>query len=282
MNELNIALHLYPEASFKRLTLGYEGRVFLLKVNDKSLVLKFYSQTRAQHYPQILNNQTKLLSLLSDNKIGAPTMYDSHRIYNCLCYLYVEGTQIIPNKDDLKKIIHYLKRLKSLDITKFDFLHKISYNDILRELKNTEQYDTFYNVFLQDELQILNSEIPNETISHGDFHHGNMIWSNNSADLTLIDWDEAIIASNEWDISRFFVSHAIYSGIEEAYYFLSLCREEFCINNEILSFYIHYNAYNCLIRFNKWNNCFWGKNNNMTHQQTRQLLKKIITLKLVL
>ena len=65
-----------------------------------------------------------------------------------------------------------------------------------------------------------------------------MLWSKEGKDLTLIDWDEAMIASTEWDMARFFISHSVYSGLESAHDFLLVCKNSFCIDYELLLFYM--------------------------------------------
>ena len=253
---------------------GAEGDVYEIDTMNGALVAKFFSSARLLRYPNTISNEILLLAFLSDNNIAAPIVYGSSN--NWICYHHINGEHIIPDLKALQTVVHYLESLYSCNTRQLGFLHLLGFDTMYAELQESKSYEPIYNKILQKELVYLNWETTRPCLSHGDFHHGNMIWTNQHDHLALIDWDEARLAPIEFDISRFFVSHSIYSDMAAADDFLNRCCSKFHIQKDILSFFVHFNAYYCLIRFEKWRNCFWGNNNTRTEKETKEHLKSLI------
>lgn len=255
---------------------GVEGRIYKIVTENNSFVVKFYSQTRLLYYPSTIKKVVELSDYLMFNGIPIPAVYKQSHMNECLCYYHINGEQIIPNEKELYSIALYFKRISECDIPSLKFLPIMSKKTLMQQLYDVESYEPRHNALLRSELMklVLNSD--NMTISHGDFHHGNMIWNKDHSRFTLIDWDEALIAPIEYDISRFFVSHSVYTNIQSANHLLEQCAKLMQVNLMALSFFIHYNAYYCLIRFKKWKRGFWMNNNYHSNEETKIILETLL------
>lgn len=282
MKEKSCFTNIFPQASiisFHRLENGTEGDVYNVVTENFSVVVKFFSKQRLINYPDTLNKEVKLLDYLSSYTMATPKVFKYSNQQKFLCYYYIDGEQVVPNKKEFGVIAQYLKSMSQCNVSQINFLPILSKTVVLQELLGAVNYEPYYNTCLQKELSKLRIGATSLSISHGDFHHGNMIWGKDHNNLTLIDWDEALIAPVEYDISRFFISHAVFSNIQTAQDFITICEECFDVDKEVLSFFIHYNAYYCLIRYRNWSNSYFGKSNVHSTNETREILENLIIYK---
>lgn len=281
MKKQEVFTDIFPNnsiVSVHQLDNGVEGKVYYVVTEQGPMVVKYFSQRRIINYPDTFNKEVELFQLLSSYNVAVPQIYKYSRSQNCLCYYYIDGEQIIPNEKEFETIARYLKTMSLCNIAQMRFLPFMSEEYLMQELQIMADYEPFYNSCLKRELIRLRINELSMTLSHGDFHHGNMIWTKNRNHLTLIDWDEALIAPVEFDISRFFVSHSVFSNIQTATVFLSFCEDRFKISKDVLSFFIHFNAYYCLIRYANWTDGFFCRHNIHTKDETKSILEKLITI----
>lgn len=275
LSDIFIDVPIYSVFQYKN---GIEGSVYNVVTERGTMIVKFLGQERIKRHPATMTRQIELLPFLSNKNISAPIIYKHSILNNYLCYYCIEGDHTIPNPPELVTVAQYLKSLSLCDINELSFLPTLSKKTLFDELQSMAYTKPYHNSRLQKELMEIKIDNSHMTVSHGDYHHGNMIWSKDHKTLSLIDWDEALIAPIEYDIARFFVSHAVYSGRPSADSFLNICHELFQVTYAPLIFFIHYNAYFCLTRFRHWTNGFWGEKNNNSEQDTECLLETLFNI----